>query len=109
MNPGVALQTKFTPFTPNQKHAVRTAVRIVACGAAIDLPGRMFENKRPVFFDMTLRTRFRCRLDQIRCVWGAVWIVAIRALHQSFRNSMMYRQRELSLDHSVARVAKLRL
>ena len=102
MESGVALQAELTAFAPHQEHPVATAMRVVAGDAAFHFHSGMFIDERTPFFDVTIHTGFRARIIQAGKILRAVRVVAIRALHQAFRNTMMIRQREFGLHGLMA-------
>src|SRR5690349_8621097 len=105
----VALQTEKTLFAAHQQHPVHAPVRSVAGGTTFHLDGRVLKHKRPTLFSVTLRAGLPSALPQRRAVGSSVGIVAIRALHRAFRDTMMRRQGELRLYVPVAAEAQLRL
>ena len=103
---GMALQAKLAAFPAHQQHAVGTAVRIVARDAALDLYSRMFEHKRPALLHVALDASFRSGIVQAGHIPRAMRVVAVRALQQTFRNTMMLRLRKLRLNGLMAGVAQ---
>ena len=69
----------------------------------------MFKYERTTLFGVTVGADFPIRLAQHGLIVRAVWIVAVRTLHQAFGNAMMCRQCELCLNCGVALIAQLRL
>ena len=69
----------------------------------------MFEHEWAALFRMTIDADFPGCLTQHRLIVGAVRVVTIRALHQSFRNAMVCWQRKLRLKRRMAGVTQLRL
>jgi hypothetical protein len=105
----MALQTELPAFPTNQQHSIGRAMRVMAADAAFHLGSRVLMNEGATFLNMATHAGFRLRFHQAGRIRGAVRAVAIRALHQSFRDAVVYGLRELRADRGVAGVAKLRL
>lgn len=106
---GMTLKAKLAAFAPDQQHTIRGTVRIVARNTALYLRGRMLVHIGPSLFDVALNAGFRLRLHKTRRIQRSVRVVAIRTLHQSFRNTVMHRLRKLPANRCVARIAEVRL
>src|SRR5690348_16744277 len=105
----MALQTEKSGFAAHQHEAGHSAVRIVALHAPQNPHRRMLKNEGASLFDMATDAGFPVGLSERNKIVSAVRIVAVRALNQTFRHTMVKRQRELSLDGGVAAVAQSRL
>lgn len=99
---GVTLQTELAPFAAHQQHAVGAAMRIVTTDAPFDFYGGVFVHKGPALFHVTVHASFRSGLVEAGQILRAVRIVAVRALHQPFRDAMVLRQGELGLNGEMA-------
>src|SRR5262245_1625170 len=77
----------------------------MACGATFNLHGRMFDHKGTAFLDVTVDTNFPVCLPQHWLIVCAVSVVAVRTLHQTFWNTVVYGQCELCLNSRMALVA----
>jgi len=106
---GMTLQAKCAALSSHEKVPIDAAVRIVTSHAATCDAGWMFVQERTALLVMTSFTRLGRIADQACGIRSAVRIVAIRTLHQTFRNPVMYRQCKLRLYRSVAGIAKCRL
>ena len=107
----VALQADRVDRGAIQQSRVRSAVREVACSAALGLDNRVLVDKRSGRFRMALgadRIHLRGRA-QILPAEGSVRVVAVRALNEAFFHLVMERLVELRLDVGVALEAELRL
>lgn len=102
----MTLQAELPPFAAHQKQAVGAAVRIVAGDATFYFHCGMFKDKRPALFHMAIHTGLRTWIVQAGEILRAVRVVAVRTLHQSFRNAMVIGQRKLCLHGQMAGVAK---
>src|SRR6185437_4337399 len=105
---GVALQTKLAAFAPHQQHAVGAAVRCVARGATFHLHRRVFINVRTTLLGMAVHATLKIRFIKAGVVLRSVRIVAVAALDQTLRHTMMHRQRKLRLHRSMAVKAQRR-
>ena len=115
----MAFQAQHEYHWPSQHPGIGGAVRNVAGDAPIDADRGMLKNKRPAFVGMTVDTRFFVGLRLLhmarpRCVSprglkGSVWIVAIRAVHETFVDAVLEGQGKLRAHVSVAAVAQIRL
>ena len=105
----VTLQTEEAPFAPQQELPVHRAMRRVTTCASLHFYGGVFKHKRSSFFRMAVDAAFPRRLSQHRLIIRAVCVVAVRAFHESFGNTVMRRQCKLRLNRRVARVTQLRL
>jgi hypothetical protein len=105
---GVALQAQLAAFAPHQKHAIGTSMRVMAGNASFDFYGRVLEYKRPALLHVALDAGFRSRIVQARHVSRAMRIVAVRTLHQTFRNAVVLGQRKLRLNGLMACEAQSR-
>lgn len=106
---GMALQAELAAFATHQKHAIGASVRIVAGNASFHFDRGMLVDKRPALLRMAIHAGFRSWLVQAGHVLRTVRVVAVRTLHQSFRNAMVVGQRKLRLNRLVAGGAKSRL
>ena len=105
----VTLEAQESPLPSYQQIAIHTAVRCVACDAALQLHGRVLEDERPAFLDMASDACLPIGALQHRLVAAPMRIVTIRTLHETLRNRMVCRQGELSLDGGVTTEAQFRL
>ena len=105
----MAFQAKLAPLAPHQQHPVVAPMRIVASGAAFHLHRRMLVDKRSTLLHVALHAGFRACAYQAGCIYASVRIVAVRTLHQAFRNAVVFRQGKLCLNRLVAPEAKCRL
>src|SRR5262245_61944770 len=62
----------------------------------------MFEHEGAAFLDVTVDANFPVRLPQHWLIVCAVSVVAVRALHETFRNAVVYGQRELCMNSRMA-------
>ena len=104
---------------PRQHPGIGGAVRNVAGSAAIHADRRMLKKKRPAFVGMTVDARFFVGLGMLHIarprrvspggLKRSVWIVAIRAVHETFVDAVFEGQGKLRAHVSVAAVAQIRL
>ena len=104
---------------PRQHPGIGGAVRNVAGEAPIHTNRGMLKNKRPAFVGMTVDARFfvglgllhmaRPRRVSPRGLKRSVWIVAIRAVHETFVDAVLEGHGKLRAHVSVAAVAQIRL
>ena len=115
----VALQAKRKDLRPLQQPCIHAAMRNMARTAAINSNGSMFKNEGPALIDMALHAGFLV-LEGVRHHAGsgahavgrsicAVWIMAIRTLHEAFVYPMLHRHRELCTHIRVAPITKIGL
>ena len=104
----VALQAKQVDVAHPEHVNIRAAMRNMTGRATLDLYGLVFEHKRPLLIGVARDTN--CVLcwggSHLLGTNGAVRIVTIRALHQSFVNKMAERHFKLGLLLEVARVTQ---
>jgi hypothetical protein len=107
----MALQAQYVHVTELQHVRVRRPVGHMAGRAALGFYRRMFEDERAVLVDMTLKAdRVLTGGDTyLLGARGAVRVMAIRALNETFVYTMMKRHGKLRLLLQVAGIAKLRL
>src|SRR5690348_18137925 len=105
----MALQTQESGFAAYQHEAGHSAVRIVALHASQNPHRRMLKNEGASLLHVAAGAGFPVSLSKRNKIVGAVRIVAVRALNQTFRHTMVKRQRELCLNGGVATVAESRL
>lgn len=100
----MALQTELVDVADLQHVRIRSSVNHVACLAPIHLHGRMFINEWPLLVRMAFEADIILsrRRSKLMGFHGAVWIVAVAALHQPFVHSMVERHVEFSLLREVA-------
>ena len=113
----VALQTKGKDDGPRQQFGIHGAVRVVAHPAAFHAHGGMLINKRPALVDVTFQAGaliVERLLHHVRTLShppsggeGAVGIVTVAALHETFIHAMFGGHFELSADTGVARIAEI--
>ena len=94
-------------------------MRNVAGEAPIHANRRVLKKKWPAFVGMTVDARFFVGLGMLDisrprrvCPGGlkrSMWIVAIRAVHETFVDAVLERQGKLRAHVSVAAVAQIRL
>ena len=104
---------------PRQHSGIGGAVRNVTGEASIHADRGMLKKKRPAFVGMTVDARFFVGLGMLhiarpsrvspRGLKCSVWIVAIRAVHETFVDAVLERQGKLRAHVSVAAVAEIRL
>ena len=104
---------------PRQHSGIGGAVRNVAGEAPIRAYRGMLKKKRPAFVGMTVDARFFVGLGVLyiarsRCVSPgglkrSVWIVAIRAVHETFVDAVLEGHGKLRAHVRVAAVAEIRL
>src|SRR5579863_2827939 len=94
----MARQAEEPLLAPDQQHAIHASMRRVARGAALDLHRRMLKNKWAPFFHVALGARLPSALAERRAIRCSMGVVAIGALHRTFRHAMMGRQSELRLN-----------
>jgi hypothetical protein len=102
----MTLQAEETALAPKQQIAIHRAVRSVTGCASFYLDRCVFENERTALLGMTVDACFPIRFAKHRLIVRAVRIVAVRAFHLAFRNAMMRRKRELSLNGPMAGVTQ---
>src|SRR5262249_2630429 len=105
----VALQTKEPALATEQQHARHSAVGTVASDATFYLHCSVLENKGAALLDMTVNADFPVCFPKHWLIPGSMRTVAVGAFHESFRNAVMARQRELRLNHAMARETEIRL
>ena len=115
----VAFQAQRKYHRPRQHPGVGGAVRNVAGETAIHADRGMLENKRPALVGMTVDARFFVGLGMLHMarprrvspggLKRSVWIVAIRAVHETFVDAVLEGQGKLHAHISVAAVAEIRL
>jgi|HubBroStandDraft_5_1064220.scaffolds.fasta_scaffold18591_2 hypothetical protein len=107
----VALQAKQVDVAHPEHVNIRAAMRNMTGRATLDLYGFVFEHKRPLLIGVARETNrvLCCGGSHLLGADGAVRIVTIRALHQSFVNTMAERHFKLGLLLKMARVTQLRL
>ena len=107
----MALQAKQVDVAHPEHVNIRAAMRNMTGRATLDLYGLVFEHKRPLLIGVARDTN--CVLcwggSHLLGTNGAVRIVTIGALDQSFVNSMAERHFKLGLLLEMARVAQLGL
>lgn len=107
----MALQAQGVDVVPRKQSRVRRSVRKVTGSAAFKLDRRMFIDKRAGVLSVAFYADgvlIRARPEQL-VLERSVGIMAIGALHQPFRNSVMKRLCKCSLDIGMAAIAELRL
>jgi hypothetical protein len=109
MKTRMALKAKLAAFPPDKQHAIGGTMRTVAGHASFDFCCRMLMHKGSTLVDMALHAGFGLGLDETRWIQRSVRTMTIRALHQSFRNPVMHRLRELAANCRMARVTKVGL
>ena len=108
---GVALQTEHIDQADFEQPGIGRAVRRMATTASFGLYRHMLVYKRPLLVDMALVANeipARQRAD-LTNEPGAMRVVAIVALNQTFIDTMVKRFREICLGGDVAPVAQLGL
>lgn len=105
---GVALQAQSIDVVHIQHAWVGRTVGVMTENASLSLDRRMLINERSCIFYMTLDANLVLRRSraQLRIAKCSVWIVTIRALHQTFIDAVMKRTIEIRLDVRVAGVAE---
>jgi hypothetical protein len=81
----------------------------MAGSAAFGLYRGVLEDKWPPLLDVAVHAHFPVRFFQHDLVLSSMWIVTIRAGHQSLGYSMMRWQRKLAFNHLVAGITELGL
>ena len=109
MEPGVALQAKLSSLASYQEHPVGVAVRVVARGAALHFDRRVLEYERTAFLRVAVHAALEIRLVQARMVQRTMWVVAIRALRQSFGHAVVHWLGKFCLHIAMAVEAQHRL
>ena len=104
---------------PRQHPGIGGAVRNVAGEAPIHADRGMLKNKRPAFVGMTVDARFFVGLGMLHIartrrvspggLKRSVWIVAIRAVHETFVDAVLEGHGKLRAHVRVAAVAQIRL
>jgi len=104
---------------PLQQFRIGGTVRYVARVAAFHAHTGMFENKRSALIRVALQTRLFVIMRCIQQTGGAaisprsceasMWVVAIRALHNAFVDTVFDGHAELSANRLVAPIAKFAL
>ena len=86
-------------------------MRVVARYAAVSFYRWMFMYERPGIFRVALDAYLvlRRRRPKLLAAERPMWIVAVRAIHQSFIHAVMEWTIEVWLDIAVARIAQRRL
>ena len=102
-----------------QHPGIRGAVRNVAGEASIHADRRMLKEKRPAFVAMTVDAGFFVSLGMLYIarprrvrpggLKRSVWIVAIRAVHETFVDAMLEGHGKLRTHATMAAVAEIRL
>ena len=105
----MALETQESLLATLQQEVVHTSVGAVASNATLHSYRGVFENERPALLNMAFDAGLPMRLGQLEMVQVAVRIVAVRALHETLRDPVMFRQRKLRLDGAMTTEAKVRL
>jgi len=105
----MALQAQQSLLTALQQEVVHTSVGSVARRTTFHPHDRVLINKRAALLHVAADAGLPIGLGQLEVIHGAVRVVAIRTLHETLGNPMMFRQRELRLHGPVAGIAKLRL
>ena len=115
----MAFQAHRKYHRPRQHSGIRGAVRNVAGETPIHANRGMLKKKRPAFVAMTVDARFfvclrmlyiaRTRRVSPGGLKRTVWIVAIRAAHETFIDAVLEGQGKLRAHVSVAAVAQIRL
>ena len=115
----MAFQAQRKYHRPRQHPGIGGAVRNVAGEAPIHADRGMLKYKRPAFVAMTVDARFFVGLGMLHIarprrvspggLKRSVWIVAIRAVHETFVNAVLEGQGKLRAHVSVAAVAQIRL
>ena len=107
----VALEAEQIDVAHAEHVSIRASMRNMTRRATLDLYGLVFEHKRPLLIGVARETNrvLRRRGSHLLGTNGAVRIVTIGALDQSFVNSMAKRHFKLGLLLEMARVAQLGL
>ena len=115
----MAFQAQRKYHRPRQHPGIGGAVRNVTGEAPIHADWGVLKNKRPAFVGMTVDARFFVGLGLLHIsrprrvspggLKRSVWIVAIRAVHETFVDAVLEGQGKLRAHVSVAAVAQIRL
>jgi len=105
----MALQAQQPLLTALEQEVVHASVGSVASRATLDSDNRMFIDERAALLHVALDAGLPTGFGQLEVVHGAVRSVAIRTLHKTLGDPVMFRQRELRLDGAMAAKAKLGL
>ena len=107
----MALQAEAIYVVANEQAGVGGSVWGMARGAALSLNGRVLEHERPAVFDVALRANGVLSCTRLKEFWleGAVWVMAVSALQQSFGNPVVERLHKRSLNICMALIAEGRL
>jgi hypothetical protein len=105
----MTLEAQEPSFAAQQKLAIDGAVRRMASGATLDLYRGMLKYKRPALFRMAVDASFPGCLAKHRLIVRAMRVVTVGTFHEPFRDAMMARQCELSLNRRMAGITELRL
>ena len=105
----VALQAEKSPFAAQEIVSRDAAVRAMARHAALHFDCCVLENIRPALLHVATDADFKVGLLEQGPAQRAMGIVAIGALHQPFRHSVMSGQCELRLDRRMTGETQLRL
>ena len=105
----MALQAEQIHVAEFQHVRIRSPVDNVARGAAVHFYRRMLIDERPLFVGVALEAHgiLRCSHPHLFGTFGAVWIVAIRALNQTLIHAVMEGHFKFSPLCKMAGIAKL--